>query len=160
MSPIFPDAMDLTFINGLYFTVVTIETIGFGDFVPRNTVSRVFVAFHSTVGIVNLALAVSLCRETVMEVFEQAYRKRALVVIERREQKRAKAREEFRIQREKEAQDDVDDAVAFRQHRFLHRALQMRHSVRKDGDGKRKEDPPELQRAPINVSVSVRFCSI
>src|SRR5277367_2453766 len=35
--------LHLSFVNALYFTVVTIETIGFGDIHPDSTASAVFI---------------------------------------------------------------------------------------------------------------------
>ncbi|CCO33031.1 hypothetical protein BN14_07100 [Rhizoctonia solani AG-1 IB] len=60
--------MDLSFQNGLYFTVVSIETVGFGDIVLTTTLGRVFSIFYNTFGIINLGLAVSTTRETIIEV--------------------------------------------------------------------------------------------
>ncbi|KAF8729123.1 potassium channel, partial [Rhizoctonia solani] len=68
--------MDLSFQNGLYFTVVSIETVGFGDIVLKTTLGRVFSIFYNTFGIINLGLAVSTTRETIIESFENSYRKR------------------------------------------------------------------------------------
>jgi potassium channel subfamily K, other eukaryote len=86
----------LTFINGLYFTLVSIETIGFGDIVPKTTGARVFVCAYSAIGFLNLGVAIGMCRETVLEGMEVAYRKRARKVKERwketRERKHIEAR--------------------------------------------------------------------
>ncbi|KAG8706743.1 hypothetical protein FRC09_002242, partial [Ceratobasidium sp. 395] len=68
--------MDLSFQNGLYFTVVSIETVGFGDIILTTTAGRVFSIFYNTFGIINLGLAVSTTRETIIESFENSYRKR------------------------------------------------------------------------------------
>jgi len=57
-------------------TVVSIETVGFGDFSPKSTKARVFAIFYNTVGILNLGMAISTCRETIIESFEHSYRKR------------------------------------------------------------------------------------
>ncbi|KAF5383291.1 hypothetical protein D9615_005020 [Tricholomella constricta] len=97
----------LTFLNALYFTVVSIETIGFGDIVPNSTGSRVFTCFYSIFGIVNLALTVGLTRETVLEAIEVGYRKRVkamrqhrrAVQLERRVFERWRAAIEFRLRR-------------------------------------------------------------
>ncbi|THH10632.1 hypothetical protein EW145_g1213 [Phellinidium pouzarii] len=67
--------MDLSFINGMYFTVAVIETIGFGDIVPRSPGARIFTGLHGILGILNLALVIGTCRDTVIEGFEVAYRK-------------------------------------------------------------------------------------
>ena len=68
--------IDLDFINGLYFTVVSIETVGFGDIVPDNTGSRVFMCFYIVFGILNLGVAVGVARETIFEQLQARYRKR------------------------------------------------------------------------------------
>jgi potassium channel subfamily K, other eukaryote len=68
--------MKLSFIDGLYFTVCSIETIGFGDITPISTGARVFVCAYSALGIVNLGLAVGSARDTVLEALEQGYRNR------------------------------------------------------------------------------------
>ncbi|THV07162.1 voltage-gated potassium channel [Dendrothele bispora CBS 962.96] len=67
---------ELNFIDALYFTVCSIETIGFGDIVITTTGAKVFTCIYSILGILNLALAVSLTRETVIEALEASYRKR------------------------------------------------------------------------------------
>ena len=82
--------MKLDFINGLYFTVVSIETIGFGDIVPSSTSARIFSALHSTVGILNLAVCVGICRDTVIESFEHTYRRRIREVVERHRVRKAR----------------------------------------------------------------------
>ncbi|KIJ63107.1 hypothetical protein HYDPIDRAFT_29796 [Hydnomerulius pinastri MD-312] len=88
--------LGLSFINGLYFTVVSIETIGFGDIIPDDTASRVFVCIYSTLGIVNLAVVVGLFRETVLEGLDIGYQKRIKVVQEKRRNARRRKRAENR----------------------------------------------------------------
>ncbi|KAG8896758.1 hypothetical protein FRB99_008674, partial [Tulasnella sp. 403] len=85
-SLVFSIIMDLTFQDGLYFTVVTIETIGFGDITPNNTASTIFCIIYATIGIVNVGLVVTTTRETVIEAFENAYRKRSAEVARRRQE--------------------------------------------------------------------------
>jgi potassium channel subfamily K len=68
--------LHLSFIDGLYFTLVTIETIGFGDIVPKSTGAKVWTCVYASVGIVYLAVAVRMCRDTVLEWLEVGYRKR------------------------------------------------------------------------------------
>ncbi|KAL0957982.1 hypothetical protein HGRIS_000159 [Hohenbuehelia grisea] len=88
--------LNLTFIDALYFTVVTIETVGLGDIVPKSAGARVFVCFYAAFGVVNVALAVGLIRETVLEALEVEYRKRLKAVRARRRalhfQRRVQAR--------------------------------------------------------------------
>ncbi len=66
----------LDFIDGLYFTVVTIETIGFGDITPKSTGARVFTCIYMAFGILNVGIAVAMTRETVLEGLELGYRRR------------------------------------------------------------------------------------
>jgi len=68
--------ISLNFIDALYFTVVSIETVGFGDIVPDNTGSRVFICFYIVFGILNLGVAVGVARETIFEQLQISYQKR------------------------------------------------------------------------------------
>lgn len=77
--------LSLTFINGLYFTVTTIETIGFGDIVPDSTGSRVFVCFYAVFGIINIAVVIRMVQETVREGFHISYLRHLQEVRERRQ---------------------------------------------------------------------------
>jgi potassium channel subfamily K len=70
--------------------VVTIETIGFGDITPKTPGARVFTCFYAALGILNLGVAVSLTRETVLEAMEVGYRKRVKVMKDRRRETRKK----------------------------------------------------------------------
>ncbi|KAF8237414.1 voltage-gated potassium channel [Tricholoma matsutake] len=76
----------LTFLDALYFTVITIETIGFGDIVPISTGGRIFTCLFSIFGFISLAVTVTLTRETVLEALEVGYRKRVRAVRSRRKQ--------------------------------------------------------------------------
>lgn len=40
-----------TIIQSFYFSVVTLTTVGYGDFVPTTDASRLFVAFYIIVGV-------------------------------------------------------------------------------------------------------------
>ncbi|KAK7047856.1 Potassium channel [Paramarasmius palmivorus] len=61
---------------------------GFGDIVPVTTGARVFTCTYATFGVINLALAVALARETVIEALEVGYRRRLKTVRERRKRTR------------------------------------------------------------------------
>ncbi|KAJ7199234.1 hypothetical protein GGX14DRAFT_662452 [Mycena pura] len=74
----------LNFIDAMYFTLVSMETIGFGDITPKSTGSRIFTCVHAVFGILTLAFAVGLTRETVLEGLEVGYRKRVQEVRLRR----------------------------------------------------------------------------
>jgi hypothetical protein len=61
--------LNLEFIDALYFTVTSVETIGFGDITPKGA-ERVFTALYIVFGAVNLALVIKQARETVLEALE------------------------------------------------------------------------------------------
>lgn len=42
---------DLTWIDSLYFSVITLTTVGYGDFSPATTPGKVFTMFYVLVGI-------------------------------------------------------------------------------------------------------------
>ncbi|KAI0945627.1 hypothetical protein AcW1_001803 [Taiwanofungus camphoratus] len=68
--------LHLSYIDGLYYTTISIETIGFGDVVPTTTGGRVFICIYVALGIVALGMVVTMCRDTVLEGLEVGYRKR------------------------------------------------------------------------------------
>ena len=80
--------LHLNYINGLYFTVVSIETIGFGDIVARSAGARVWVCVYNVFGVVTLGIVISLCRDTVLEGLEIGYRKRLRQLRARRSEAR------------------------------------------------------------------------
>ncbi|KZT28026.1 voltage-gated potassium channel [Neolentinus lepideus HHB14362 ss-1] len=99
--------LHLRFIDGLYFTVVSIETIGFGDIVPVSAGSRIWVCVYSTVGIINLGVAVGMARQTVGEGLEVGYRKRVgqLRAFRRSEREKRKAIARWKVTVEKQLND-------------------------------------------------------
>lgn len=88
--------LSLSFINALYFTVTTIETIGFGDIVPDSVASRVFICFYAAFGIVNLAVVVGMVQETVREGLQVGYLRRLRDIRERRRAARRRRHAERR----------------------------------------------------------------
>ncbi|KAG1859517.1 hypothetical protein DFJ58DRAFT_780054 [Suillus subalutaceus] len=88
--------LSLSFINALYFTVTTIETIGFGDIVPNSLGSRVFICFYAAFGIVNLAVVVGMVQETVREGLQVGYLRRLHDIRERRRASRRRRNAEKR----------------------------------------------------------------
>ena len=69
-------SMSLTFVNGLFFTIVTTLTIGFGDIVPVTPSQRVIVCLYAVLGIIVLGAAVRLTSEAVLEGLQVGYRRR------------------------------------------------------------------------------------
>jgi potassium channel subfamily K, other eukaryote len=105
--------LETTFIDALYFSVVSIETIGehqlmthkfylliyllavnvgFGDIYPKSTGSRIFASLYISGGIINLALAVALSQEALLEGAAAGFRERV---------KRLRARQRKRTIRER-----------------------------------------------------------
>ena len=80
--------INLDFIDALYFTVVSIETVGFGDIVPDNTASRVFMCFYIIFGILNLGVAVGVARETIFERLQISYQRRLAKIRQTHEEHR------------------------------------------------------------------------
>ncbi|KAJ7636869.1 hypothetical protein FB45DRAFT_907554 [Roridomyces roridus] len=91
-SLIFSIILHLNFIDAMYFSLVTIETIGFGDITPPTTGARVFTCIYAAFGILMIALAVGLMRDTVLEGLEVGYRKRVQAMRQRRKIGRWKRR--------------------------------------------------------------------
>jgi potassium channel subfamily K len=74
---------NIAFQNALYYTVVSIETIGFGDISPSTLGAKIFLFFYVPVGILNLAVAVGTARDTLVESWSTAYRRRRHEMIKR-----------------------------------------------------------------------------
>ncbi|OCH88377.1 voltage-gated potassium channel [Obba rivulosa] len=91
--------LHLSFIDGLYFTIESVETIGFGDIKPDSTGSRVFICFYVAIGLVNIGMAVAMCRETVLEGLTMSYRKRVRALRQRRREAKRFRRWEKRWRR-------------------------------------------------------------
>jgi potassium channel subfamily K len=69
-------SMSLSFVNGLYFTIVTTLTIGFGDIVPVTPAQRFIVCLYAVFGIIILGAAVRVTAEAVLEGLQVGYRRR------------------------------------------------------------------------------------
>lgn len=87
--------MNLTFINGLFFVIVTTLTIGFGDIVPITPVQRFVVCLYAVFGIIILSAGIRLTSEAVLEGLQLGYRRR-LQEYKRRRRARKREREEVR----------------------------------------------------------------
>jgi hypothetical protein len=87
--------MHLTFINGLFFTIVTTLTIGFGDIVPVTPAQRFVVCLYAVFGIIILSAGIRLTSEAVLEGLQVGYRRR-LRDYKRRRRARKREREEVR----------------------------------------------------------------
>ncbi|KAF9082487.1 hypothetical protein BGX23_012406 [Mortierella sp. AD031] len=86
---------DWTFLDALFFVMVTITTIGFGDRVPQTAGGRIFVVFYAAGGIVLLALSVNAIRYVILEDLHRRFAIRS----KERKAKRDARRQERRDQR-------------------------------------------------------------
>ncbi|KAF9143122.1 hypothetical protein BG015_000532 [Linnemannia schmuckeri] len=84
-----------TFLDALFFVMVTITTIGFGDRAPQTTGGRIFVVVYAAGGIVLLALAINAIRYVILEDLHRRFAVRS----KERKAKRDARRRERRDQR-------------------------------------------------------------
>lgn len=73
---IFALVMQLPFLDAMYFSVESIATIGLGDIVPNGIASKILLFFIAPGGIILLAVMVAIARQTILEEFEDAYKRR------------------------------------------------------------------------------------
>lgn len=70
MTDIAPDIIientkiDYSFIQSLYYTFISITTIGFGDMVPKSEIGRILTMIESTIGIVIIAVLLNFSAES------------------------------------------------------------------------------------------------
>ncbi|KAG0274984.1 hypothetical protein BGZ96_003999, partial [Linnemannia gamsii] len=88
-----------TFLDAMFFVMVTITTIGFGDKAPQTLGGRIFVVFYAAGGIVLLALAISAIRYVILEDMHQRFAIRAKERRAKRDARR-KARRDQRARQE------------------------------------------------------------
>ncbi|KAF5318422.1 hypothetical protein D9619_010924 [Psilocybe cf. subviscida] len=84
--------METTFIDALYLSVVSIETIGFGDINPRTIATRIVVCAYIAGGILNLALAVALAREALLEAAAASFQARLHAARNRQRERHIRSR--------------------------------------------------------------------
>ncbi|CDK26696.1 unnamed protein product [Kuraishia capsulata CBS 1993] len=65
-AAVFAKLLDISFAEGIYFGVVTILTIGLGDFIPKTGVGMFVVLLWVTFGLVSFGLVISTIRELVI----------------------------------------------------------------------------------------------
>ncbi|SCZ97568.1 BZ3500_MvSof-1268-A1-R1_Chr4-3g07254 [Microbotryum saponariae] len=112
-SLVFSFMEDFSYIDSLYFTIVTITSVGFGDLVPTTVGAKIFSFFYDLCGLVLLAFTIAIARETVLETFEANYRARrdmlAKKARERKEDKRRRTRER-RIRLEQQLRERLEES--------------------------------------------------
>ena len=62
-----------TWIQSFYFSVVTITTVGYGDFTPTNDLSRLFTAIYILVGVSIGLVTLSLIGSEILKNREKRY---------------------------------------------------------------------------------------
>lgn len=62
-----------TWIQSFYFSVVTITTVGYGDFTPTNDLSRLFTAIYILVGVSIGLVTLSIIGAEILRNRERRY---------------------------------------------------------------------------------------
>lgn len=83
--------LDRPFLDAMYYTIVSVETIGFGDVTPQTPGARTWTCAFALGGIVLLGTAVGNISDAVFEALEYAYHLR-VVKLRRNRQETRKAR--------------------------------------------------------------------
>lgn len=65
-----------TYLDALYFSVITLATIGYGDFTPTTPIAKVFTMFYAINGIVILLALFDRIRTVRMQRHEVVKRQR------------------------------------------------------------------------------------
>lgn len=144
---------EIAFQNALFYTVVSIETIGFGDISPSSVGARVFLFFYVPFGIFNLALAVGTARDTLVESWSAAYRRRRHNVVKRqRERKQQRVEETARLMAAGQGSKAVEQASRGFKGEGVRvgkaRAVMEQYDTR-DTSGSEEEDEEERYRAAL-----------
>ncbi|CAO1627260.1 unnamed protein product [Parajaminaea phylloscopi] len=68
--------LGIQFEAALYFTCTTLLSVGFGDILPTTTAARIVLFFYAPLGITLFAVTILIARGTIIEEFENSYRRR------------------------------------------------------------------------------------
>lgn len=80
---IFSKAEGITYVNGIYYMVVTTLTIGFGDITPHTAVMKVFTFPFAVIGLTLLAVVVT----SIVKLLSDRARRRKLAMTKRLKEK-------------------------------------------------------------------------
>ena len=59
---------DLTWVDAVYFTVITLTTVGYGDIAPSSTAGKIFTTFYVLIGVGLIVTFVSQVAAAILEV--------------------------------------------------------------------------------------------
>ncbi len=65
-----------SYLDALYFSVITLATIGYGDFTPTTPIARVFTMFYAVNGIVILLALFDRIRAVRVRRYDEVQRQR------------------------------------------------------------------------------------
>lgn len=63
----------LNWLDSVYFVVITLATVGYGDIVPHTNLGKLFTIFYVIVGI---AIFVALARAVVLRIYQRQLERR------------------------------------------------------------------------------------
>ena len=88
-AAVYSSAESWNYVDSLYFTAVSLTTIGYGDFAPLTNFGKIFTVFFSIVGIsVTFLLITIIGRHVFQEVFEESLKKHQRNVLKQIDQRR------------------------------------------------------------------------
>lgn len=119
---IFQKVMDISYADAVYFSLVTILTVGFGDITPKSTLGRALVIPYVYVGVVLFGFTIASISVSVLEAHGQT------VYFYRLEHGRLRELSSDRI-------DQVDDRQAFEIIKEVHRREKRRGTWIRSGAG-------------------------
>jgi len=137
---IFCKAEQTTYVDALYFEVVTTLTIGFGDMTPHTTAFKVLTFPFTVIGITLLALNVT----SIVRLLADRSRRRKISM-----KKQLKKRERKRIDEQKKAQKEEPDNTEPATRPGLKRSLTLQDALNKIRENSWKHEQAHNLRGMI-----------